>query len=207
MSLKIAWDSVYLYRVKKTYLFFIMLMPLVFFFACKSPPPADGSDSSEADANTPQWVGEIPPADIIWGIGSAFDEKQSDAMRTAEKRGRASLGRMLRAYTSDVFKQYSDVPQKALEDINDKITRALFDEAAAILRWKAPNGAWWYRVEYKKADARAFLSGIFDEEEELFPEFHATRAMQLLDMRMAGEDIPFQTGAEQSDEEVDAPRL
>ncbi|MDR0706590.1 MAG: hypothetical protein LBF60_01755 [Treponema sp.] len=193
--------------MKKAYLFFIMLMPLVSFFACTSHPPADGSDSSEMDVNTPRWAGEIPPADIIWGVGSAFDEKQSDAMRTAEKRGRESVGRMLRAYTSDVFKRYTDVPQDALEDINGKITQAPFDEAAAILRWKAPNGVWWYRVEYKKADARAFLSGIFDEEEELFPEFDATRAMQLLDPRMAGEDIPFQTGAEQSDEEVDAPRL
>ncbi|MDR1219737.1 MAG: hypothetical protein LBK73_09035 [Treponema sp.] len=180
--------------MKKSCLFFIMIAPLVSFFACTSHPSADVSDSSKADANTPQWAHEIPPADMIWGVGSALDEKQSNAMWTAEKRGKESVGRMLKAYVSDVSGEYSELPQEAVEDINDKITRAPFDEATAVLRWKAPDGAWWYRVEYTKADARAFLSGLFDEEEELFPEFDATRAMQLLDPRMTGEDIPFQTG-------------
>jgi hypothetical protein len=182
-------------KMKKACLFFIMIMPLASFFACMTHPPADASDSSKVDANTPQWAGEFPAADMIWGIGSALDEKQSYAMRTAEKRGKESVGLMLKAYMNDVFKEYA-VPHEAVENINDKITQAPFDEAAAVLRWKAPNGVWWYRVEYKKADARAFLTGIFDEEEELFPEFDATRVMLLLDVRMAGEDIPFQTGGE-----------
>jgi hypothetical protein len=197
MSLKISWDGVYLYKMKKVCLFLIIVAPLAPFFTCKSHPSTEGSDSLETDANTPQWVSELPPADMIWGVGSALGEKQSDAIWTAEKRGKESVGWMLKAYVSDVFKEYSDVPHEAVENINDKIMRAPFDEAAAVLRWKAPNGAWWYRIEYKKTDARVFLSGIFDEEEELFPEFDATRAMQLLDSRMAGEDVPFQTGAEQ----------
>lgn len=185
----------YIYiSMKKACLFFILVLPLVSFLMCKSSPSADADDSSKADANTPQWAGEIPPADIIWGVGIAIDEKQSNAMWTAEKRGKESVGRMLKAYVSDVCKEYAEIPQEAEEDIHDKITQAPFNEAAAVLRWKASNGAWWYRVEYAKADARDFLSGIFDEEEEAFPEFDATRAMQLLDLRMTVEDVPFQTG-------------
>ncbi|MDR2783585.1 MAG: hypothetical protein LBB48_07100 [Treponema sp.] len=182
--------------MKKACLFLIMIMPLASFSACRTHPPTDAPDASMADPNTPQWAGELPAADMIWGIGSALDEKQSNAMRAAEKRGKESVGLMLKAYMNDVFKGYG-VPREAAENINNKITRAPFDEAAAVLRWKAPNGAWWYRVEYKKADARAFLSGIFDEEEKLFPEFNATRAMLLLDVRIAGEDSPFQTGGEE----------
>ncbi|MDR0375437.1 MAG: hypothetical protein LBH85_06900 [Treponema sp.] len=183
--------------MKKACLFFIMVASLLSFFACKTQPSADAAASSQEGANTPKWAGELPPVSMIWGIGSAVDEKQSVAMRTAEKKGKESVGRMLKAYMSDIFKEYTEIPREAVESINDKITQAPLDEVVAVLRWKAPNGEWWYRVEYKKEDARAFLSGIFDEEEELFPEFDATRAMNLLDSRMTGEDIPFQTRVEQ----------
>jgi hypothetical protein len=181
--------------------FFIIGVLLIFlsFSSCKSSPLADVVtvvfEQTEA-ANMPTWADELPPEGILWGIGIAFDEKQSKAIRMAEKRGRISIGRILIAYMNDLFEAYNTggawMSNDILKDINSKITQAPFDEAVAVLRWKDLDGVWWYRVEYKKADARAFLSRIFDEEEQLFPEFSRITAMQLLETQFSGSDVPFQ---------------
>jgi hypothetical protein len=82
------------------------------------------------------------------------------------------------------------------EDIQVKIANMPLAEAVAFLRWKAPDGAWWYRVEYKKTDARATLSRFFDEELEKFPDFNVTAAMQLLEPLLAKNELPLQTNTD-----------
>jgi hypothetical protein len=202
----------------KKYLCIIgILLAFSFLFSCKSSSSAAVAATAAAAVVTaitaseqaaapksPRWAAELPPEGMIWGIGIALGEKQGDAIRTAERRGKVSIGRTLIAYIHDVFAEYdayavngARMSRDVLEDINGKITQAPFDEAKAVLRWKAPDGAWWYRVEYKTADARAFLAGIFDEEETLFPTFDGATAMQCLETRFGGVDVPSQTDTDQ----------
>jgi hypothetical protein len=195
---------VYILIMKKN-LFFTMAILLVSLlsFTCKSNPAAAASETEARDPNMPGWVTELPPEDMIWGVGSALEEKQSFALQTAEKRGKTSIARLLKTYMQSLFIDYGKIENgKPLseilqEDINPAIANMPLNEAAANLRWKAPNGSWWYRLEYSKIDARSALSHLFDEEAEKFPEFNVTTAMQLLEIQLARIDIPLQTNEDE----------
>jgi hypothetical protein len=52
-------------------------------------------------------------------------------------------------------------------------------------RWKAPNGTWWYRVEYKVSDAKSALAPLFTSEEASYAEFKADEALRMLDSQLA----------------------
>jgi hypothetical protein len=57
--------------------------------------------------------------------------------------------------------------------------------ARPIQRWQAPDGTYYYRVEFRKSDARAAIASILGNEEAAFAEFKAQQALQMLDSQLA----------------------
>jgi hypothetical protein len=178
-------------RVKTVFLFLLI-------FSCKTAHFVPSGDPQPS--YTPAWVGELPPEDAIWGVGTASHEKQSLAMRNAERYGRVSIAERLKAYMRAVFTDYSAEAEDEAdidnikEEISIKITALPLKEAVTGTRWKSPDNKWWYRLEYKKTDAKQALSRIFDETTEKYPEFDATTAMRLLIPLLEKTDLPLQTG-------------
>jgi hypothetical protein len=78
------------------------------------------------------------------------------------------------------------------ENISREITSMQLNGARPIKRWKAPDGAWWYLVEYKISDAKAALAPMFASEEARYAEFKAEEALRMLDDQLAKREKPVQ---------------
>ena len=159
---------------------------------CSSAP----ASAPAQDPNMPPWFNDVPPEDVLWGDGSARQSSDQMSMTTAEARARTELARQLNAKVDAMFTDYnrdagtvgSQTALALQENVSRQITSMQLNGARPIQRWKAPDGTWWYRLEYKISDARAALAPIFTSEEAQYAEFKAEEALRLLDSHLAGPD-------------------
>jgi hypothetical protein len=163
--------------------------------SCGSAP---APSAQQSDPNTPPWLNDFAPEDVIWGIGSAKQSSDQMSLTMAETRARAGIARQLNARIEDMITDYTRdagtaASQAALslqEVITRQVTAMQLNGARPIQKWKAPDGAWWYLVEYKKADAQAALKNIIDSEAARYAEFKAGEALRMLDAQLAKNEKP-----------------
>ena len=161
---------------------------------CSSAP----ASAPAQDPNVPPWLNEFPPEDVLWGIGSARQSSDQMSMTTAEARARISIARTLNAKVDAMLTDYmrdagtvgSQTALSLQEDVGRQITSMQLNGARPVQRWKAPDGTWWYRVEYKISDARAALAPMFTSEEAQYAEFKAEEALRMLDGHLARQEAP-----------------
>ncbi|MDR0411504.1 MAG: hypothetical protein LBH75_05985 [Treponema sp.] len=173
----------------------ILLISLLAMNGCKSAPPPPPATEVK---NVPDWISLPPPEDELWGIGSAFAVKDYDAMLTAETRAKAAIVQQLELYLGDVFTLYNNqanVENKAtaalIEDAVFRLDNMLLKESIVNMRQQMPDKTWWYRVGYKKTDARSTVFQILDSEIEQYPEFNPNRAIVFFDEQMAKNSVPI----------------
>ncbi|AEF85695.1 putative lipoprotein [Treponema primitia ZAS-2] len=182
--------------MKKWGFIYISLIIAAFVLAgCGSAPaPAD----PQTDPNSPEWLNDFPPEDAIWGIGTAKQSSDSLSMSTAETRARTSIARQLDIKVKAMFTNYqrdagtigSQTALSLQEDVSNQVTSMQLSGSRPIKRWKAPDGTWWYLIEYKIADAKAALSTVIDDEAARFSEFKAAEALKMLDAQLAKSEKP-----------------
>jgi hypothetical protein len=156
--------------------------------ACGSSPAAKPTGPT----NTPDWLNDFPPEDVLWGIGTAKQSSPSMSMTTAEARARTAIARQLSTKVQAMFTDYNLDAGKAgaqanaslQEDVSRQITNMDVSGARPIKRWEAPDGTWWYLVEYKKSDAKNTVAGILRNQEAAFAEFKAQQALDMLDYQL-----------------------
>ncbi|MCL2211630.1 MAG: LPP20 family lipoprotein [Treponema sp.] len=180
--------------MKKMLLVILTILLVISISGCKSAP-----DSNSA-SNTPEWLNDLPPAGMIWGIGTAKQSSTSMSMTTAEARARTSVARQLDALVQAMFTDYNldagNVNNQAntslQEDVSRQITNINLSGAQPIKRLQAKNGAWWFLVEYNKANARKEIASILGNEEALYAQFKTQQALQILDAQLAKNAKPIQ---------------
>jgi hypothetical protein len=77
------------------------------------------------------------------------------------------------------------------EDVSRQITSMQLNGSRPNQQWQAPDGTWWFRVEYKLSDAKAALAPMFTSEEARYAEFKAEEALRMLDAQLARQEKPF----------------
>jgi hypothetical protein len=135
--------------------------------------------TAPTQATTPDWLEDIPPEDVLWGIGVAKLPSASESMRIAEARARVAIARCLNARVESVFKSYLidyigeyDFAKDSLyEEISRQIPNMDFSSARPIKRWQANDGTWWYLVEYRKSDAMNMVASILKNQEANYIQF------------------------------------
>jgi len=155
---------------------------------------------SSGPANTPPWLNDFPPEDVIWGIGIAKQSSESMSMTTAEARARTAIARQLSTKVQAMFTDYNldagNVGKQAnasmQEDVSRQITNMDVSGARPIQKWKANDGTWWYLVEYKKSDARNSVASILGNQEAAFAQFKAQQALDMLDKQLSAAEKPMQ---------------
>jgi hypothetical protein len=164
--------------------FLVFALVLAGFTAgCKSSP----------NANSPKWLNDLPPEDVLWGIGSAKQNSESLSMTTAETRARVAIARQINASVQAMFVDYNrdagttgrQANLSLQEDVSRTVTNMQLNGAKPIKKWKAPNKTWWYLVEYRKADAVNAMAGVFDSEAARYTEFKAEEALKMLETQLA----------------------
>ncbi|GHV01747.1 hypothetical protein FACS189485_00670 [Spirochaetia bacterium] len=184
--------------MKKTCFIILAVLLAAMVAACGSVPTA-AQPSAPANANTPPWFDDFPPEDVLWGIGTAKQSSESMSMTTAEARGRVALARQLNNKVQAMFTDYnldagvagSQANASLQEDVSRSITNIDLSGARPIKRWKAPDGTYWYLVEFKKSDAKAAVAGILGNQEAAFAQFKAKQALDLLDAQLAKSEKPI----------------
>ena len=161
---------------------------------CGSAP----ASAPAQDPNMPSWLNDFPPEDALWGIGSARQSSPQMSMTTAEARARTSIARQLNAKVDAMFTDYnrdagtvgSQTALSLQEDVSRQITSIQLNGARPIQKWQAPDGTWWFLVEYKISDAKAALAPMFTSEEARYAEFKAEEALRMLDAQLARQEKP-----------------
>jgi hypothetical protein len=180
--------------MKKVAIVSVVLILTLLAIGCGTTAPA----ATAANPNTPEWLNDLPPEDVLWGIGTAKASTDSLAMQSAEQRARVEIGRQIQ---SDVTAMFTDYEREAggasnpayvglKENVSRNVTSIKLTGARAIKRSKTPDGTWWYLVEYKRADAKAAVADIIDSEAARFAEFKATEALRMLDAQLAKSEKP-----------------
>jgi hypothetical protein len=125
-------------------------------------------------------------------------------MTTAEARARTAIARQLDTTVQAMFTDYNldagNVNNQAntsmQEDVSRQITDINLAGARPIQRWQAPDGTWWYMVEYNKAEAREQIASILNNQEAAFAQFRAQQALDMLDYQLTRNQRPLQVGNE-----------
>jgi hypothetical protein len=173
---------------------FLALAVVLLAASCGGTPAAQ-----QQDLNMPPWLNEVPPEDALWGIGSARQSSDQFSRTTAEARARTSIARQLNTKVEAMFTDYmrdagtvdSQTALSLQEDVSRQITSMQLNGARPTQQWRAQDGTWWYRVEYKISDARTALAPMFSSEEALYAEFKADEALRMLDAQLARQEKPL----------------
>jgi len=175
----------------------LVIVSLVFMAAACGTPP---TSTTTGPTTTPEWLNDFPPEDVLWGIGVAKQSSPNMSMTTAEARARTAIARQLSTKVQAMFTDYNldagNVNAQAnaslQEDVSRQITNMDVSGARPIKRWEAPDGTWWYLVEFKKSDAKAAVAGMLGNEQAAFAQFKAQQALNMLDAQLDKQEKPLQ---------------
>ena len=165
---------------------------LIFVPLCAVLSAAGSASSPPANANAPAWINDLPPDDVLWGIGSAKQSTEDFSMTMAETRGIQSISRqlltvaqgMITDYARDAGAAGSQASIQFQEGVAVQLTNAKLNGATPIKRWKAPDGTWWYLVQFGKSSAAQAAGTIIDNEAARYAEFKALEATKEMDARL-----------------------
>jgi hypothetical protein len=185
--------------MKKLILSFCLMAAVLMIMACASTPAAAPAPVA-GPVTTPDWLNDFPPEDVLWGIGTAKQSSPTMSMTTAEARARVAIARQLSSKVQAMFTDYNldagNVRNQAnssmQEDVSRQITNMDVSGARPIKRWQAPDGTWWYLVEFKKSDAKKAVASILGNEEAQYAQFKAQQALQMLDTQLSKNERPVQ---------------
>lgn len=173
----------------------LVLAVTVLAAACVSTGPAASSPANAgvANANVPEWINDFPPEDVLWGIGNAKQSTESLSMTMAEARARQSIAQqlstsargMITDYARDAGSPDSQASTQLAEAVARQLTNAQLNGVTPIKRWKAPDGTWWYLVQYSKTEAAKAAANIVNNEAARYAEFKALDAIDRMDTELA----------------------
>ncbi|MDR1587587.1 MAG: hypothetical protein LBS57_09040 [Treponema sp.] len=166
---------------------------LVLAVACNSTSKAR---STVQDPNTPEWLNDFPPEDVLWGIGVAKQSSENMSMSMAESRARQNIAFQLRTEVQAMITDYArdagtinnQASLQLAETVGRQLTQTTLTGVSPLKRWKAADGTWWYLVQLKKADAARIAAGIIDNEAARYAEFKALEALRMMDAQLAAKN-------------------
>jgi cbb3-type cytochrome oxidase subunit 3 len=158
--------------------------------ACNSTSKAR---TTVQDPNTPEWLNDFPPEDVLWGIGTAKQSSEAMSMTMAESRARQNIAfqlntevqAMITDYARDAGTTDNQASLQLAETVGRQLTQTTLSGVSPLKRWKASDGTWWYLVQLKKADAAQAAAGIIDSEAARYAEFKSMEALKMMDAQLA----------------------
>ena len=174
----------------------ILLLPIAaaLIIGCASAQPAAApAPATQADPTLPPWINDRQPEGVIWGIGQARQSSDNLSMQMAEARARVAIANtidtsvqaMIIDYNRDAGTPENQVSLSMQESVSRNLSQAQLRGAFVDQRWRAPDGTWWVRVEFNKADARNMLADIFESEAGLYANFRAQEALRMMDDQLS----------------------
>jgi hypothetical protein len=184
--------------MKKIFPVIVVLLLALLAFGCKSQPASGSAVPAPGPVTLPPWINEVAPEDALWGIGSAKQSNTQMSMQMAETRARGDIARQLNTVVEGMITDYTrdanmgTANQASIglqESINRQLSQAQLTGARVDQRWTAPDGTFWARVVYSKADAAKFaadsIKNVVDNEAARYAEFKAMEATKMMDEQLS----------------------
>ena len=168
--------------MKKFYVLFLIVFALALAAGCAS--------KSSLPSNSPAWMAENPPSDVIWGIGFAKLHNHALGMDTAVTRAQRDAASQISALVQAMLTDYANEsgiasnPRSmiAIENIGKNIVNLQLN--STVERRDDLNGTWWVRVAVLKSDAKRQLDSLVNNEAADYAEFRAAQAIQRLNFEI-----------------------
>jgi len=173
----------------------ILVLSLAFFaFGCRGTP----APVAVADPTMPPWINDMPPEDVLWGIGVADNIQMNMRMTMADSRARQDIARQLntvaQGMVTDYAREAGGITNAAVVQFQEMVSRQVTDVTLqGVVRdeqWMAPDGrTLWMRVRMNRADAsRAAADEItraIDSDAAAFAQWRAMDALNRMDEQLA----------------------
>ena len=142
--------------------------------------------------NAPEWLSELSPEDVVWGIGSANLQNRTLAMQTATTRAQTDAARQIGTLVQAMLTDYANEsglandPRSliAIENIERNLVNMNLSGAIVNKREQMTDGTWWVRVSVGKAAAIRQITSVVNNEVADYAEFRAERALQMLEFEI-----------------------
>jgi hypothetical protein len=169
---------------------FLMVLSFVVAMSCGSGPAPSNNP------NDPPWINDVPPEDVIWGIGIAKMQNAQQNLPVSERRGRVAIAEQLNSKVQSMFTDYNleagpagnAASTSLVESVSRSVTNMDVSGARRINTWTGPDGTRWTLMEYKKSDAKAQIASILGNQEAQYAQFKAQQALDMLDAQLAKND-------------------
>ena len=177
----------------------LALLGLVVVGCGSSPQTSGGSAPATAqDPTMPPWIDDLPPEDVLWGIGAAKQSSISMARTTARSRAVVDIARQIDSRVKAMFTDYnrdagtsgSQANLSLQEDVNRTLTDVDLSGTETNANWTAPDGTYWIRVSYPKANLLKTAEQIFDSEAARYAEFKADQALAIMENELSRSERP-----------------
>jgi hypothetical protein len=151
-----------------------------------------GAKKEGADPNVPEWAGDTPPDNVIWGIGIAKMANPMMGMGVSEQRGRAAVAEQLYTIAHTLVTANGENTDQAavIQGYFSKMNINL-SGSRSIKRWSGKDGSFWSLVEFDKENAKTAIAGILKDFEEN-TKISAQKALAAIDAELAKPIKPVQ---------------
>ena len=155
------------------------------------------SSANVADPSLPPWINQMPPEDMLWGVGVSDNAQTNMRMTMSDSRARQDLARQLSVLAQGMIVDYAreagGINNTAALQFADTITRQVTDGkisgATRDVVWTPrDNKTMWTRLKISKADAAKSIADevnkAIDSEAARYAEFKAMDALRLMDSQL-----------------------
>ncbi|MCL2237063.1 MAG: hypothetical protein FWC05_02270 [Treponema sp.] len=151
-----------------------------------------GSGPSATRQNAPEWLNELPPQDVFWGIGFAKLQNENLARETAMSRARrdvaAQLSSLVQSMLTDYAKESGTLGNTAsiqsIERVSQELINVNLAGASPNAQVRMDDGTWWVRVSFAKPDAQRVINDVFATEASRYADFKANEASRMMHDRI-----------------------
>ena len=155
------------------------------------------SQTQQAVSDVPDWLEEIPPRDVFWGIGSARLQDNSLAMETAAVRAQREVARQISVLVQGQLTDFAAAEglvgnsreMQAIQSVGRNLVNMNLSGASPNKRTRMPDGTWYVRVEMLKGDAKGAINAAVNNEMASYAQFRADEALRQLDFTINNAQI------------------
>ena len=136
-------------------------------------------------SQAPAWINEVPPENVLWGIGSAKLQIESLALQAASSQARREIAEQLNVQVQTMITRYvSEEGTLIRETLTREISNANLSGAVINAREQTADGTWWVRVSLPKAEAMKVISAAVDRTAASASETRAQEALKILNAQL-----------------------
>ncbi|MCL2214295.1 MAG: hypothetical protein FWC06_03695 [Treponema sp.] len=191
--------------MKKLCLLVAAMAVMALVMGCSSSPastsaPATPQAATVTPSSTPAWFSDVPPEDVVYGIGIAKMANDAMALETATTRSQRDISRQVSAVVQGMVIDYMNQSGAAnnprviesVDIIGRNLTNLNLTGSVVDKRDKMADGTWYVRTYTRKADILRQTESVVNNEMADYAEWRREQALAQLDHALSSANFKTQ---------------